>query len=175
MKISKTTSLSELATIISEALDEAGVTAVLSGGAAVSIYTSNKYQSKDLDFVTSADISSLLEILEPLGFTRGSDRRHLVHPNSEWFIEFPPGPVEIGNAVINDWIQMDTGYGTLLILSPTQMVMDRLAAFFHWNDPQSLEQARMIVRENEIDWAALEAWAEDEGAMDKYKYFRSSV
>lgn len=75
MTISETTSLLELATIISEALDEAGITAVLSGGAAVSIYTSNKYQSKDLDFVTSAEFAKLVEILEPFGFTRGSDCR----------------------------------------------------------------------------------------------------
>lgn len=53
--------------------------------------------------------------------------------------------------------------------------MDRLAAYFHWNDPQSLEQARMIVRENEIDWTALQAWVEGEGAIDKYEYFKSSV
>lgn len=53
--------------------------------------------------------------------------------------------------------------------------MDRLAAWFHWNDPQSLEQARMIVQENRIDWEALDDWAQGEGVPDKYKNFKSSV
>jgi hypothetical protein len=48
------TSLQQLAVLISEALEQAGIVATLSGGGAVSIYTQNRYQSHDLDFVTSA-------------------------------------------------------------------------------------------------------------------------
>ena len=51
-EITSSTSLEELAAIISQALEVAGILATLSGGAAVSIYTNNRYQSEDLDFVT---------------------------------------------------------------------------------------------------------------------------
>jgi hypothetical protein len=47
--IDEHTSLKELAAIVSEALENAGITATLSGGAAVSIYSDNKYESEDLD------------------------------------------------------------------------------------------------------------------------------
>jgi hypothetical protein len=40
--------------IIIEGLAAAGITATLSGGAAVSIHSQNRYQSKDLDFATAA-------------------------------------------------------------------------------------------------------------------------
>jgi hypothetical protein len=54
-EIKATTTLKELAVIISEALEAAGIIATLSGGGAVSIYSDNQYMSHDLDFVTSAD------------------------------------------------------------------------------------------------------------------------
>lgn len=60
VEITEATSIEELAVIISEALEAAGITATLSGGGAVSIYSKNRYMSHDLDFVTSADHKSLL-------------------------------------------------------------------------------------------------------------------
>jgi hypothetical protein len=54
-EIKATTTLKELAVIISEALEAAGIIATLSGGGAISIYSDNQYMSHDLDFVTSAD------------------------------------------------------------------------------------------------------------------------
>ena len=41
---------------ISRYPSKAGITATLSGGAAVAIYSDNKYESHDLDFVTAAII-----------------------------------------------------------------------------------------------------------------------
>ena len=50
--ITKATTLTELAAIVSDALERDGIVATLSGGAAVSIYTDNRYVTEDLDFVT---------------------------------------------------------------------------------------------------------------------------
>ena len=52
--IEPTTSVNDLALIVGGALEEAGVIAILTGGAVVSIYTENQYQSFDLDFVLEA-------------------------------------------------------------------------------------------------------------------------
>ncbi len=41
----------EVAALVCEALDRAGIPVVLSGGAVVSIYSDNAYESMDLDFV----------------------------------------------------------------------------------------------------------------------------
>ncbi len=51
-QINKKTSLAALGAIVCEALQHAGIDAFLSGGAVVSIYTENRYESFDLDFVT---------------------------------------------------------------------------------------------------------------------------
>jgi len=49
--ITEATTLIELAAIVSGTLEREGIVATLSGGAAVSIYSDNRYVSEDLDFV----------------------------------------------------------------------------------------------------------------------------
>lgn len=160
-----------MAAIISQALQRAGITAVLSGGAAVSIYSENRYQSSDLDFVTSERIFNLVAALSPLGFVKGSDR-HLSHPDSEFYVEFPPGPVAIGGTVITEWNQLETEFGTIQILSPTQVVMDRLAAYIHWHDQPSLDQAVLIAQNHSLEWGTIEDWIAKEGGQERYEVFR---
>ena len=49
--ITEQTTLEQLATPVCSALSESDISVVLSGGAAVSIYSENEYESYDLDFV----------------------------------------------------------------------------------------------------------------------------
>ncbi len=62
--VTATTTSIELAAIVSEALTAAGIVATLSGGGAVSAYTDNRYESRDLDFVTTALLAELKQALE---------------------------------------------------------------------------------------------------------------
>lgn len=66
--LDESTSLLELATRVSEALRAAGIAAPLAGGAAVSVHSENRYQTRDLDFVTSAANMELTRALAGLGF-----------------------------------------------------------------------------------------------------------
>lgn len=118
MAITADTSPLELAALVSQALAEAGITAVLSGGAAVSVYTENKYVSDDLDFVTSERVPRLAAALGPLGFVR-REGRYFVHPDTPYFVEFPPGPPAVGSTVLTEWDELKTEYGSIPILSPT--------------------------------------------------------
>jgi hypothetical protein len=65
-RISEQSSVEEVAAIVSDALESAGMTATLSGGSAVTIYSNNAYLSRDLDFVTSAMVDDLRPVLEAL-------------------------------------------------------------------------------------------------------------
>lgn len=84
--VTENTALVEFVALVSEALEDAGIVATLSGGAAVSIYTENRYLSEDLDFVTIAQIDELKSILEPLGFCHTGRPRMSVfdHPSTKW-------------------------------------------------------------------------------------------
>ena len=91
-EITSSTSLEQLAAIISQALEAAGILATLSGGAAVWIYTNNGFQSEDLDFVSSAAAGKLAKAVEALGFVPTESQRLFAHPQTPWLLEFPAGP-----------------------------------------------------------------------------------
>jgi hypothetical protein len=62
--------------------------------------------------------------------------------------------------------------GTFRLLSPTDCIKDRLAAFYHWNDRQCLQQAVWVAQEKQVDWDDLERWSRQEGAIEKFAGFR---
>lgn len=178
--ITKDSTLLEVAALVSDALQKAGIAATLSGGSAVSIYTENVYQSKDLDFVTAAMVADLTSALAPLGFRHTGTPRlsQFEHPLVEWYIEFPPSPLAFGHLQVNheDCAVIHLDIGTLRIITPTHSVMDRLAAAFAWKDPQSREQAILVASNQDIDWKALKIWFANEGESDaEFERFRKAV
>ena len=76
--ITASTTIEELAAIVSATLESAGIRAVLSGGAVVSIYTHNEYESGDLDFVSPESTSKIADAMASLGFKRRG--RMFSHP-----------------------------------------------------------------------------------------------
>lgn len=136
--VNRHTSLEELAALVSQALVRAGISATLSGGGAVSVYSENEYKSSDLDFVTSARNTALALALAPLGFRNEVGSREFNNPDTDYYIEFPSGPLAFGETVIpdSDATTLQTDHGPLRIVTPTQSVMDRLAAYSAWKDHQ---------------------------------------
>ncbi len=172
-EITNDTTLLELAAIISDALERAGIVATLSGGAAVGIYTDNQYESEDLDFVTVSLVAELESALSPLGFKRTGQPRLSVfeHPATRWYVEFPPAPLSFGGTYIDPshCASMKTRRGHLRIITPTQSIMDRLIAAAAWNEPQSLEQALLVAQHQyeKIDWEELDGWVSNEEIVRK--------
>jgi hypothetical protein len=80
-------SLAELAAWVCSHLSENGIEAVLSGGGCVSIYSSNQYQSMDLDFVENISSSrqKIKRILAEIGFHE--EHRYFEHPETR-FIQY---------------------------------------------------------------------------------------
>lgn len=164
MEITRATSLKELAVIVSSTLEAAGISAVLSGGAAVSIYSENAYESADLDFVTSEGKKALISALQVIGFSPSDSSRMFVHSESLWFVEFPPGPLGFGDTFVsNDEIPLlNTPYGELRIITPTLSVIDRPAAYWYHFDRQCWDQAIEVAKRHPIDWVYVNKWASSE-------------
>jgi hypothetical protein len=162
-KISRSTSVEALAGIVAEHLRSRGIEVVLSGGALVGIYSQGEYMSKDIDLVTFASTKDLQAALAEIGFRKGPGR-HFVHPATDILVEFPRGPVSVGEEIVKDVVQLDTLGGRVAVLKPTDAVKDRLAGYIHWNNAASFEQARLIAERHPIDSGAVLAWAGKEGA-----------
>jgi hypothetical protein len=162
--------IKQLAALISEKLRERGIDAILVGGACVSIYTKNRYLSFDLDFVTHSTLKEVSPALSDIGFKRESSR-HFIRSGCPFFIEFVAPPAAIGNEPVKDKFSLKTKMGTLVMLTPTDSVKDRLAAYYHWNDPQALEQALMVAKSQEVNLREVKRWSGKEGHAEKYKEF----
>jgi hypothetical protein len=173
-KIAKKTTRQQLAAIIVQKLLEHDINAVLVGGSVVSIYTNNKYESIDLDFISAADHNRIKQAMSELGFDLSG--KDYVHPNTEFTVEFPTGPIGIGDdQPINPEGKMEINGVTILMLSPTQSVMDRLAWFFYANDRQCLDQAIWITEEQPVNIAQIKAWAKREKQEEKLKVYLNRI
>lgn len=166
----------ETASIICDHLARSGFDAVLTGGGCVCIYSHNKYRSGDLDFVMPIyDLNKIDETMLELGFKRTKHHRHYRNPACPYFVEFPPPPLAIGEEIVKDVSAEKTKMGTLKLLTATDCVKDRLAAYYHWNDAQSLEQAVLVASEQKIDLKNIKKWSANEGELEKFEMFKSKL
>lgn len=169
MKISKKMTIGEFAASVASHLQSKGISTVLTGGAVVSIYTENKYTSYDADFISPADQKSISQAMQDLGFERHG--REFRHKETDFFVEFPSGPLTIGDQLIQAEAELDFKGYKLKLLSPTQSIMDRLAAYFHWNDLQCLDQAVWIAEKQPIKIYEIQEWAKRENEEIKFNHF----
>ena len=175
MEVTTTTPLRELAFIVCTALDSQGTTAVLTGGGAATIYSIEAYESRDLDFILSFSGSRDDQALKKIGFNlRGSTYDH---PQTVFTLDFPPGPITIGEDVIYKWDTLREGDMLLHILKPTDSVLDRFVAYVHWKDRTSLDSAALVAKaiQERLDWSRIEGWCEAEGVTWAISDLRNAI
>lgn len=166
--------IKDAAAAVSAHLNSKGIEASLVGGACVSIYSDNAYESFDLDFVSHEPHKRIEGALAEIGFIR-TEGRHFDHPDCRYYVEFVSPPVAIGDEVIKTLKRLQTPFGLLTLLSPTDCVKDRLAAFLHWKDTQALEQAILVALKNRIELAKVKAWAAKEGGQVAFATFAAEL
>lgn len=168
-------SLKGLAVFLSDHLRKNGIENVLTGGACVCIYTRNRYRSFDLDFVNidEAGAAHVRDVLNKVGFTK--EGRIYVHPRVKYSVDILSPPLSIGEEKVRRVHMITSGKRILKLLSPTDSVKDRLAAYYFWDDRQSLEQAVMICRHNKVNLADVKKWSEREKETAKFKIFLSRI
>jgi len=161
--------IGELAAYIAEHLRNKGIETVLVGGACISIYSANEYSSFDLDFVItgSSTRQKVRAALTEINFTE--ENRYFINSQTPFFVEFPSGPLAIGDEPPSEISTLRFSTGNLRLLSPTDCVKDRLAAFYHWKDQQSLEQAILIARDHNINFEEVRRWSVNEGFAEVFE------
>jgi hypothetical protein len=122
-------SIKELAALICESLKAEGVEATLSGGACAEIYSGSKYVTGDLDFVVNyylpGNDKKIEKVMDALGFNKNG--RIYINEKVAYSVEFPPGPLGIGDEYRIKPVEMNLRTGILFMLSATDSVKDRLA------------------------------------------------
>jgi hypothetical protein len=145
---------------------QAGIGSVLAGGAVVAIYTEGLYRSGDVDLLLEGfPAKAVADVLTPLGFHQR--RRYWAHPKRpHLYVEFPPGPVSLGEEFPVTPAELEKDGRMLKLLSPTDCVKDRLAAWIYWKSRATLDQAALVAtrQRNAIDFDQVSDWCRREGA-----------
>jgi len=175
MKTIKQMSQVELAAFVQSQLQAEGIEVVLSGGSAVSFYSSNKYVSKDLDLINArfARRRDIKSVMEKIGFHEQG--RYFTHPDTEYFVEFPDGPLSVGDEPVKAIDEFDLATGTLRVISATDCVKDRLCAFYFWSDQQGLAQAMLVAKSQKVDLKEVKRWSKTEGKEQEFEIFTSKL
>ncbi len=161
----------ELAAFVCDHLRASGIDTVLTGGACVTIYTRNRYESYDLDFVNVAEapLARIEAALLQIGFI--PEGRMYVNKKVKYSIDILNPPLSIGGEKITGTNAIAVKKMQLKLLTATDSVRDRLAAFYFWNDLQALEQALMVARANDVDLDLVKKWSRKEGELEKFDIF----
>jgi hypothetical protein len=177
MTIIVSTSLRDVAFVVCTALHREGVTAVLTGGSAATVYAPDAYQSRDLDFIVGfrSQGADAAGALANLGYRLVGD--HYEHTENPLLLEFPKGPLAVGGDLIREWETLRDGELLLHIIKPTDCCRDRLAGFLFWNDRGSLDQAVAVARAQSdlVNIEAVRAWCDSENHAEKFAEFQRAL
>jgi hypothetical protein len=85
-------------------------------------------------------------------------------------LEFPRGPVEIGEQYPVIPAEINVEGRTLRLLSPTDCVKDRLAGYIYWKSRSYFDQALLLCRRQNqsVDLEAVREWCVKEGGIAAY-------
>jgi len=175
MKAIKDMTNAELAAFVQSQTRDRGIEVVLSGGACVSIYSDNRYVSKDLDLINTRLVprKKIRNALQEIGFSESG--RYFIHPDTEFFVEFPSGPLSVGSEPVTKIDEYELETGLLRIISPTDCVKDRLAGYYFWSDLQCLEQAALVANVKDIDLTEVEQWSKVENKYEEFIRIRDRL
>ncbi len=89
--------------------------------------------------------------------------------------DFVSPPLSVGEEPVREISEIIKRNCKLKLLSPTDCVKDRLAAFYHWKDRQALMQAILVCRDNQVDLTEVKRWSANEGKSDEYNKFTEQL
>lgn len=175
MTVTRRSGLIDVARVVSATLERHGIRAVLTGGACAAVHSRGAYASTDLDYIVQGTVTrrQLDSAMQSVGFAR--DGARYIHRDSSFFVEFPAGPLAIGDDDLVEPVRIAVGPSRVLALSATDSCRDRLAAFFYWDDRQSLRAAAAIAVARRVDMTTIRRWSAREGNAERFQEFVAEV
>ncbi|PCI44926.1 MAG: hypothetical protein COB51_09500 [Moraxellaceae bacterium] len=166
----KNVSIVDLAALIANHLHEHGIEVVLVGGLAVEIYSKNLYLTKDIDMVNISynEPAIINKAMDEIAFQKQG--RVYVSQSTDVCVEFPTAPLAIGNQLIKETTVIHTPGGDIPILLASDVVKDRLSAYFHWQDNPSMVQALSVMINHDIDLNEVKRFCVIEGRSEEYRF-----
>jgi hypothetical protein len=170
----------DVAFAVCTALAQRDLTVVLVGGSAATYYAPSSYQSYDADFVAHfvpdrKSQSLVVEVMRELGYHVKDNL--FVHSSNPFTVDFPKGPLGIGNEVLKHFDPINRDGQLLNVITPADSVRDRLAKYYFWDDFSALNAAIEVTKahRNRIDIESIRAWSTREGEDAKFQDFLDGI
>jgi hypothetical protein len=178
LTIRKSSSLADVAFAVCTILKESEITGVLTGGSAATFYAPDVYQSRDLDFVitiaTARGRKQAGAALIGLGYHLSGQT--YIHASNPFTVEFPPGPLAIGDDLVVKWNTVKRRAEILHVLTPTDSVRDRLLWFYlQPTDRSSLRAAIGVAKRKDVDFREIARWSRREGFDVRFQEFEAAL
>jgi hypothetical protein len=113
------------------------------------------------------------EVMKALGYTLGDSTYH--HETNLFTIDFPVGPLAIGDDLITTWETFKREEKHLHVLSRTDVVRDRLIWYYNYTDIAALHAAVAVATSGQVNLLALRDWSIGQGEGDAYGAFLSRI
>jgi len=138
--------LTEVAARASAHLERAGIPVAVFGGSAVTIHAPEVYASNDSDFASIRGTTrrDFAAAVAPLGL--GASGRDVVHPEARFTLDLVADTPFSDQRPITRFAKVSTRFGQVRVYRFEDAIADRVAAFLHWGDSQSLDVAESAVR-----------------------------
>lgn len=128
--------------IITKLLETEQLRPIIVGGFSVEIYTDEAYSTRDIDIITD-ERNRVVKMLRDLGFT--ADGRHMVNETLEIAIEFPDDELAGSYKKVKVINLDEQGNLYVYVISPEDIIMDRLRAYLYWREGYSKEWGMQIL------------------------------
>lgn len=155
----KGASLAEVAARASRALEDAGIPVAVVGGSAVALHAPRIYTSKDIDFAALRGTTrrEFAQAVRRLGFTPSG--RDFVHPDTAYTLDLVADTPYVDQRPITTFAKVRTRFGPVTVYKFEDAIADRIAAFVHWGDVESLDVAERALgaQPRKPPWSRLEA------------------
>lgn len=149
----------KIASVVAEAMRGIGQDPVLVGGAAVEFYTKGGYSTSDIDMIAPGG-AELADLMGKLGFDKiGKD---YADRQNNIYIEFPGSFL----ADSESFVELTVEGRVLRIVSPEDLIVDRLCAFKFWKSAVDGVNALLVEEMAAQDLSRLKDRAREEGVED---------
>ena len=152
-------SLVEVAAAVATHLKTYGIEVVIVGGSAITSHVPTVCTSMDIDFAVTSGIDRrrITRALHELGFQVHG--RVFVHPDTVYLLDFVADRPYLEQQPIYDFEEIHTPSGTVRVLHLEDAIADRIAAFLHWSDSESLDVAirAAVAARDRLTWARVSA------------------
>src|SRR5471032_1385575 len=122
-----------------------GIHVVVVGGSAITAHVPDVYTSMDIDFAVTSGLhrSDIAAALKEAGFLPTG--RSFSHPDTIYTLDFVADMPSIDAELVEEFDEVPTSQGTVRVYFIEDAIADRVAAFLHWSDSQSLDVAESAV------------------------------